>query len=186
MGKLRIAADAIQCDLADTMVRGENVPRLTLELEVCTDIVAMEACLRDYATQPPPGMTPEHRAWIDACFAASSVEEIMADLQAHPAVEAQASAEELMKMSPTSLKLTLRALRHARSVNDLAASLNQEFRLAQACEKGHDLVEGIRAAIVDKDRNPKWSPARLEDVTPDVVDAYFNDPDATSLDLPHP
>ena len=177
------AADAIQCGMADTMVRGEDVPRLTLELEACTDAVAMEACLRDYATKPPQGMTVECRAWIDMCFAASTVEEIMAALLGHSAAQARASAEELSKMSPTSLKLTLTALRNARSVNDLAASLNQEFRLAQACEKGHDLVEGIRAAIVDKDRNPKWSPARLEDVTPDIVDAYFNDPEGMSLDL---
>jgi enoyl-CoA hydratase len=61
--------------------------------------------------------------------------------------------------------------------------LKQEFRLAQTCEKGHDLTEGIRAAIVDKDRNPQWSPSRLEEVTPEMVDAYFNETGAVSLDL---
>ena len=177
------AADAIQCGLADTMVRSEELPRLTADLEACTDAAAMETCLRGYAIRPPAGMPSEQRAWIDACFAASTAEEILATLLEHPAAEAQASAQELMKMSPTSLKLTLSALRKARAANDLAMSLNQEFRLAQACEKGHDLVEGIRAAIVDKDRNPKWSPSSLEEVTPHVLEAYFNDPEAKSLEL---
>ena len=86
-------------------------------------------------------------------------------------------------MSPTSLKLTLKALRDARSADNLAAALSQEFRLAQVCGKGHDLVEGIRAAIVDKDRNPKWSPATLEEVTPDIVEAHFNDPGREPLNL---
>lgn len=177
------AADAIQCGLADIMVRGEDLPRMTLQIEACTDAVAMENCLRGYATQPSPGMPHQQRAWIDDCFAASTVEKIMASLLMQPAVEAQACAQELTKMSPTSLKLTLKALRKARDANDLATSQNQEFRLAQACAKGHDLVEGIRAVLVDKDRNPRWSPARLEDVSTAMVDAYFDAPESMSLEL---
>jgi enoyl-CoA hydratase len=177
------AADAIRCGLADIMVRGEDLPNMTVEIEACIDGAMMENCLRSYSAQPPPGMTLEQRAWIDDCFATSTVEKIMVSLLKHPAVEAQASAQELTKMSPTSLKLTLKALRKARTENDLATSLNQEFRLAQSCEKGHDLVEGIRAALVDKDRNPRWSPARLEDVSTAIVDAYFNDPESMFLGL---
>ncbi len=177
------AADAIECGLADLAVRGEDLPRLTLELEACADVSAVETCLHSYATQPSAGMSEERRAWIDACFAADTVEEIVAALLLQPAAEARATAEELAKMSPTSLKLTLRLLRNARVVADLATSLDQEFRLAQACAKGHDLVEGIRAAIVDKDRNPRWSPATLEEVTPQAVDASFNDPGALPLRL---
>ncbi len=177
------AADAIACGLADLMVQSEDLSRMLLELEACPDADAMEACLRSFATQPPAGLSDEHRVCVDQCFAASTVEEIVAALLAHPAAEARTSVDELRKMSPTSLKLTLRALRKARAANNLAESLDQEFRLAQACEKGHDLVEGIRAAIVDKDRAPKWSPARLEEVTSQMVDAYFNDVDAMSLDL---
>ena len=43
--------------------------------------------------------------------------------------------------------------------------------------RGHDMREGIRAAVIDKDRKPKWSPARLEDVSEATVDAYFSDSD---------
>ena len=178
------AADAILCGLADQMVRGEDLQQLTLDFEACTDASAMEQCLRGYAAEPPPGMTAERRAWIDQCFAPSTAEEIVAALRAHPDPEAGAIAEELEKLSPTSVKLTLKALRGARMAQDLAVSLQQEFRLAQVCAKGHDLVEGIRAAVVDKDRNPRWSPAQLENVTPAMVDACFNDPESEALDLP--
>ena len=177
------AADAIQSGLADTMVYSKTLRRMTLDLETCADVTAMETCLRLYASPPPQGMTDEHRAWIDECFAAATVEEIMEKLLVHPVAQARVTAQELTKMSPTSLKLTLNALRRARAANDLVTSLNQEFCLAQACAKGHDLVEGIRAAIVDKDREPKWSPSSLEEVTPQIVEAYFNDPNVVSLDL---
>ena len=59
--------------------------------------------------------------------------------------------------------------------------LVQEFRVSMASHKSHDFVEGIRAQLVDKDRNPRWSPANLADVTAADVDAYFvsADPDLT-------
>ena len=169
------AADAILCGLADTMVPSSSLPRLTAELEACGDVAAMQQTLQACATQPPPGMPGSRRAWIDDCFAGSTVEEIVASLLAHPDNEARASAQELGKMSPTSLKLTLKALRQARAIKDLARSLELEFRLAQACARGHDMVEGVRAAIVDKDRNPHWSPARLEDVSADFIQSYWNE-----------
>ncbi len=177
------AAEAIHCGLADSMIRSEDLQRITVELEACTSLADLEQCLRGHAVQAPQGIAQERQPWIDTCFAASTVEAIVTALREHPNAEAKASAEVLMKMSPTSLKLTLKAVRSARLAHDLASSLRQEFRLAQACEKGHDLVEGIRAAIVDKDRNPKWSPARLEEVTPEMVEACFGDADAEDVSL---
>ena len=52
-------------------------------------------------------------------------------------------------------------------------SFQQDYRIALACIAGHDFIEGIRAQIVDKDRNPAWRPNKLEDVTPDIVDRHF-------------
>ena len=178
------ASDAILCGLADVFVRSEDLPRLTLALEACKDKGAMDQCLRDHVAQPPSGMTDGRRAWIDDCFSLPSVEQIMAALLGHPDDEARACAEELGKMSPTSLKLTFRAIGAARAANDLEAALKQEFRLAQACTRGHDMMEGIRAAIVDKDRNPKWSPVRLEDVTADFIEGFFSDPESEALEVP--
>ncbi len=51
--------------------------------------------------------------------------------------------------------------------------LRQEYRTSCACSRSHDFVEGTRALVIDKDRNPKWSPASLAAVTTADVEAYF-------------
>jgi enoyl-CoA hydratase len=84
------------------------------------------------------------------------------------------------KSPQPSLKVTLTALRNARRLNDLGSCLRQEFRLAQTFLREHDFVEGVRAAIIDKDRNPKWRPDRLEEVTTEAVQQFFT---VAELDL---
>ena len=69
--------------------------------------------------------------------------------------------------------MTLRSLRHARTLGSLEDVLNEEFRVSVAALSSHDLVEGIRAQVIDKDRNPQWEPATLADVTAADVDRYF-------------
>lgn len=69
--------------------------------------------------------------------------------------------------------MTLRALRHARTLDTLEAVLDEEYRVSLACLESHDLVEGIRAQVVEKDRNPAWSPSSLEAVTDELVDRFF-------------
>jgi enoyl-CoA hydratase len=67
----------------------------------------------------------------------------------------------------------LRNLRAAAAFKCVEESFQQDYRIALACVAGHDFIEGIRAAIVDKDRNPAWRPDRLEAVTPEIVERHF-------------
>jgi enoyl-CoA hydratase len=71
------------------------------------------------------------------------------------------------------LSVTLEAVRRAAKLDTLEDVLAQDYRVSSASLRSHDLVEGIRAQLVDKDRNPKWSPASLEEVTEADVEAYF-------------
>jgi enoyl-CoA hydratase len=87
----------------------------------------------------------------------------------------------MRKASPTSLKITLRNLRAAASFKRVEESFAQDYRIALACVAGHDFIEGIRAAIVDKDRNPQWRPDAIEAVTPDIVDRHFKPVGALEL-----
>jgi len=80
-----------------------------------------------------------------------------------------------MKMSPTSMKLTLRALRQGAD-DELAGCLKREYRIVSAIKSGHDFFEGVRAQLIDKDRKPRWRPAALRDVEPTIIDAYFAEP----------
>jgi enoyl-CoA hydratase len=86
-------------------------------------------------------------------------------------------------MSPTSLKITLRNIRSAVSFAKVEESFQQDYRISLACIAEHDFIEGIRAAIVDKDRNPVWRPAKLEDVTQDIVDRHFRSVGALELNF---
>uniref|UniRef100_A0A8C6R5D4 3-hydroxyisobutyryl-CoA hydrolase n=1 Tax=Nannospalax galili TaxID=1026970 RepID=A0A8C6R5D4_NANGA len=76
------------------------------------------------------------------------------------------------RMSPTSLKITLRQLMEGSS-KTLQEVLTMEYRLTQACMGGHDFHEGVRAVLIDKDQSPKWKPADLKEVTDEDLNRYF-------------
>ncbi|HEX2265199.1 MAG TPA: enoyl-CoA hydratase/isomerase family protein, partial [Solirubrobacterales bacterium] len=79
----------------------------------------------------------------------------------------------MVAASPTGLKLTLRLLRLGRSSRTLEECLVREYRAACRALRGHDFYEGIRAAVIDKDKRPRWSPARLEDVSDALIGEHL-------------
>ncbi len=108
-------------------------------------------------------------------FSAPSLDAIVDALQrAGGAAKAWAgaTAADLMKRSPVSLKITDRHIREARNL-DLRQTLIQDYRLAWRCLEAPDFAEGVRAALIDKDNRPNWSPPSLDQVTPELVQAYF-------------
>ncbi len=109
---------------------------------------------------PEPSRLIDARAWIDDAFAADTVAEIVERLRARPEPEAAATADLLGELAPTALAVTLEAVRRARELPDLRAALAQEYGLVLwFATTQPDLVEGIRAQVIDKDRSPKWQPA---------------------------
>ena len=124
---------------------------------------------------------PVQRKWIDHCYGGETVSEIVAALRGHDDKRANDAADLIATRSPIALAVTLASVRRAAGLATLEDVLVQEYRVSCASLRSHDLIEGIRAQLVDKDRNPKWSPASLEAVTDDDVNAYFAeaDPDLT-------
>ncbi|KNB53165.1 enoyl-CoA hydratase/isomerase family protein [Streptomyces caatingaensis] len=163
------AADALLCGLADHFVPSGRLPRLAGEL--AHDPV--DAVLARHTETAPPGVLDGQREWIDHCYAAGTVEEIVARLESREEPAAREAAATLLTKSPTALKVTLTALRRARELGSLERVLEQEYRVSCAALSSPDLVEGIRAQVVDKDRDPTWSPARLADVTEEDVARFF-------------
>ena len=126
----------------------------------------------------------EHRETIDATFGAPTVEEILTLLSATPGEFASATRQTLSRMSPTSLKVTLRLIREAEG-EPLSACLGREFRAVQRCvTPPSDFFEGIRAALVDKDRNPQWAPSSVEEVSDASVHEFFTSLGERELKLP--
>ncbi|MGW2339614.1 enoyl-CoA hydratase/isomerase family protein [Streptomyces sp. NPDC001661] len=163
------AADALLCGLADHYVPSEALPGLLGEL---AGAEADEVVAR-HARQAPPGVLAEQRAWIDACYAADTVEDIVERLFATGDVAAKEAADLILSRSPMAVKATFETLRRAARLDSLEQALDQEYRVICAALDTHDLPEGIRAQIIDKDRDPQWSPATLAEVETADVERYF-------------
>ena len=124
--------------------------------------------------RPEPSRLRDARAWIDEAFAAETVAEIVERLRARPEPEASATADLLGELAPTALAVTLEAVRRARELPGLRAALAQEYGLVLwFATTQPDLIEGIRAQVIDKDRAPRWQPATIEDLAPDAAASAF-------------
>ncbi|MEV0321648.1 enoyl-CoA hydratase/isomerase family protein [Streptomyces sp. NPDC050658] len=173
------AGDALLLGLADHYVPSERLPEFTRAL-ADSDV---DEVIGRYATTAPDGELAAHREWIDACYAADSVEEIVDRLYNSGDQAAKETAETILAKSPTSLKITLAALRRARALDTLEQVLEQEYRVVRTAITAPDMVEGIRAQVVDKDRSPRWSPVELTQVTDAEVTRHFTRRDDAGLGL---
>ncbi|XP_045336474.1 3-hydroxyisobutyryl-CoA hydrolase, mitochondrial isoform X3 [Leopardus geoffroyi] len=124
----------------------------------------------------------EHMDKINSCFSANTVEQIIENLQQDGSSFALEQLKVINKMSPTSLKITLRQLMEGSS-KTLQEVLIMEYRLSQACMGGHDFHEGVRAVLIDKDQSPKWKPANLKEVTEEDLNSYFKSLASNDLKL---
>jgi enoyl-CoA hydratase len=175
-GQSMTGMDAIRCGIADVLIPqgklGELRQALT-RLGPGANNGMVRGVLAHYALPRGPAPIDEHQKMIDAAMNRDSAADIVSAFERDPSDFAQALAKTLRQKSPTSLKLTLRLLREAKTSTSLRQCLVREYGAALEIFINHDFPEGIRAAVIDKDRQPKWSPARLEDVTPAMIDAYF-------------
>lgn len=162
-------ADAIAMGFADHYVPHGDVE--AFRRAVVSD--GVEDALAKYATEPPASELAAQRDWIDECYAGDTVGDMVAALRGHDAGPAEDAANLIATRSPIALSVTLAAVRRAAKLATLKDILVQDYRVSSASLRSHDLVEGIRAQLIDKDRNPQWSPAQLSAVTAADVEAYF-------------
>ncbi|MEJ5927770.1 enoyl-CoA hydratase/isomerase family protein [Corynebacterium sp. H128] len=160
-------AQAIEAGLADYLISDQDIEALVGELCQTGQVGVIEK----YAVQAPVGFGPR-RAEINRIYSADSVEEILSQLDAHEEEWAADAAKRIRRNSPLALKVTLESIRRARSLT-LADALRAEYRVSCHLQQQPDFAEGVRAQIIDKDRNPQWQPATLEDVTTEHIDAIF-------------
>ncbi len=170
-------SDAIALGFADHFVPHDTIARFAHDFTEH----GVEIALERHAVEPPPSGLAAQRHWIDECYGRDTVADIVAGLRGHDTGPANDAANVIASRSPIALAVTLRSVRRAAELDTLQDVLVQEYRVSCSSLRSHDLVEGIRAQLVDKDRNPKWSPASLAAITPGDVDAYFvpADPDLT-------
>ncbi len=162
-------ADAIAMGFADHFMPHDRLQ--DFKAAIIAD--GIDAALAAHAIEPPPSQLLAQRDWIDHCYAGETVADIVAALRGHDAGPANDAANLIATRSPVSVSVALEAVRRAAKLDTLEDVLRQEYRTSCGSLRSHDLVEGIRAQVIDKDRNPKWSPASLAAVTTADVEAYF-------------
>ena len=165
-------ADAVWLGLATHAIDAEHHADIRARLADCECVDPLLDGLHEPLAAGP---LQAEQAMIEDFFGGGSLPEIFERLRSAQGASrewAEKTLADFAKKSPLSLAITDRHIRSARQL-DLRQTLIQDYRLAVRCLEGHDFYEGVRAALIDKDQRPKWKPARLEDVTTDMVAAYF-------------
>ncbi|MDT0181675.1 enoyl-CoA hydratase/isomerase family protein [Microbacterium sp. ARD31] len=167
-------ADAVYVGLADHVVPSDRLASLADALRTRADPATPTELVLLFDETPEQAPLERARSWIDDAFAADTVPDIIARLREHGDAAAADAASTLEELSPTGLAVTLEAVRRARTLPDLRAVLAQEYGLVMwFAATQPDLVEGIRAQLIDKDRTPRWQPATFADLDPATVDQAF-------------
>ena len=165
-------ADCLYAGIATHYVPSDRLPLLRELLADGDQPVA--AVLDTLHADPGESALAAYRDAIDFHFIHDSVEVIQASLtQGDEWALAQHAT--IAARSPTSLKLSLRALGMGADAA-IETALKTEYRLVCAIKHGHDFYEGIRAQLIDKDKSPRWQPATLAEVDDAEVAAYFVEP----------
>jgi enoyl-CoA hydratase/carnithine racemase len=171
-------ADALAAQLADVMMASQDLPDLWESLSrLGTQALAAQIDAESVAAQSP---LSRNSGAIDHFFAMDSVPAIVAALEMDTSDWARETAALLHHRSPLMLHVVLEQVRRGRTLG-LADDLRMERDLVRHCfhlrpGAASETVEGIRALAVDKDHAPKWNPARIEDVTPEMVAPFFESP----------
>lgn len=168
-GSTMDGSDAVHLGFADHFVPSDRLDALREALAYRADPTGPSEIVLLFDETPDPSQLPASQGWIDEAFAAPTVVEIIERLRTQGTTDAVGAADLLAGLAPTALVVTLDAVREARDLPGLRAALEGEYRRVLWFVNQHpDLVEGIRAQVVDKDRNPKWDPATLAELPPDA------------------
>ncbi len=161
--------DAVGLGLADVLIESGRLSELTDRLLAIADADDVSKRLAGLRRAPQQSELMRERNALDEAATGQSIEEVLDKMETSPSAFARAAAAEIRSKSPTSLKITYALWRRAFRARRLEACLVNEYRAACRLLESHDLYEGIRAAIIDKDRAPRWSPASLGEVSDSMV-----------------
>jgi enoyl-CoA hydratase len=183
-GQTMNGPDAVHAGFADAVVPSSKLPELREALTRVrpgASAAEIKALIDGFATGETSGPVAARQAAIDRWFAYDRMQDIVASLQRDGSELAQATLKTLGEKSPRGMAVTLRLLRLARHARSLEECLVREYRAALEVFRSDDFREGVRAAVIDKDRNPKWSPPAIADVSEAMIAPYFAEIGADEL-----
>ncbi|MEO8407436.1 MAG: enoyl-CoA hydratase/isomerase family protein, partial [Oxalobacteraceae bacterium] len=176
-GDIITAADALYAGLADVFVPSSQLPLLTERLHASPGrdvraVVQEFAAGFGAAIAPDSSMLAANRAAIDRHFAQDTVPAIVKSLAQDDAPFAQKTLAMMQKRSPLMMCVTLEQIRRSAALG-VADCLRMERSMVRHCFEHGEVIEGVRALVVDKDNAPQWNPATLAEVTPDLIAGFF-------------
>lgn len=166
------AGDAVYANLATHYISSSNLHQFSQKLlQAKSAADAVEIIEKETESAPSSDLKP-CQDLINHCFKGRTIESIIQKLETANNSCASDWLRALDKHSPTSLRVSLELLRRNQR-KSLKECLSLEFRLSQRFSRQYDFFEGVRALLIDKDNVPHWLPRHLNQVTPDMVKAYF-------------
>lgn len=129
--------------------------------------------LKNLTHAVPAGSFEAHMDTINACFAGDSAEAIVEALKSNAGEWAEKQIATIATKSPETVKVALRQLREGAACATFEDNMRMEYRIGWRKVCSHDFLEGVRAVIIEKDNEPKWSPTALEGVSEEDVAKYF-------------
>ena len=164
-------ADCIALGVASHYIPSDRLD--DVKAEICRTPEKAESILAGAAAPPPEAPIVARLPDIDRLFAGDTLEEIVGALGADGGEWALAQRETILARSPTACKVSLRMLVESPRQLHFVDEMRMEFGIMVRLYRGPDFLEGVRALLVDRSNNPKWSPATPAEVTPGMVDAFF-------------
>jgi len=162
------AADAIYAGFADSYISSDRLEDFTNEM---INGASSKAAIEKFSSKPDEGTLKNLQDKIDLAFGKNSVLEIVSELEKmseNGDEWAMKTLNAIRRSCPLSVAAAFAAINNARNLS-LIECLQAEYRFAHKALLGTEFYEGVRAAVIDKDRSPKWQPATLEQVTPEMV-----------------
>jgi enoyl-CoA hydratase len=183
-GQTMNGPDAIFSCFADAVVPSAKLAALREALTAVKRGITsgeVDKIIAGFATGETAGPIAARNVEIDRWFAHERMQDIFGNLERDGSQLAQSALKALNEKSPRGMVVTLRLLRLARASSSLEECLVREYRAALQVFRSDDFREGVRAAVIDKDRTPRWSPLRIEDVTAEMQAPYFAEIGADEL-----
>ena len=175
------AADALYAGLADVFVPSAELPRLLALLRSADGagsgaraVVEQFAAAFRAQIDPAASRLAQHHGLIDRDFAHPSVLQIAAALAQDTDPFAQKTLALMRQRSPLLMCVTLEQLRRGAAMS-VADCLRMERDMVRRCFEHGEVLEGVRALVIDKDNAPRWNPPTLEAVTPALVASFFDE-----------
>ena len=163
-------ADAIYAGFGDSQVGVEKLEALKAALISQGDV----GVIGEYLQSSNDSLLEENISLIENYFAADNAIEIVKKLEASSSDWAEKQARLMRRACPLSVACSLQMTRQACSFDSVEQALKNEYRFTFRSMIEGDVLEGVRALIVDKDRNPQWKVKRLEEVTDEMVSSMLS------------